>query len=173
MFLMGQSAVDVTFLLCGLSTDHPGPVSCHLERLWHTQRLSLTKRSFCFGRKNWFGWVWVQSMWLFSYVDGARLSFLSPWVTLSHSETVFIKDNFSPQSRWDLKRISPSAIIEIMSSMAILEWRVLIGQCSFIIDWTMLFILYQIVVQVNNQSAPPTPTITSTMDTLHAHWVWC
>ena len=50
-------------------------------------------------------------------------------MTLTHSEAVFVKKRILPRSIWDLRGASPSAIIKIMSSAAILELMVLIGQC--------------------------------------------
>ena len=51
---------------------------------------------------------------------------------LSDSDTVFVKENSLPQTIRDLERTSLSAIIKMMSSVANLEWRVLIGQCFII-----------------------------------------
>ena len=80
------------------SKHHSGPVSCHLERLWHAQRLVLTKKiftlvyvgpiNFLSWAKKGFWWVWVKLMWLLSWVDGASTILVQFPVTLSDSDTL-------------------------------------------------------------------------------------
>ena len=161
-----MSAADVTFLLCRWSKDHLGPASNHTERLCHAQILLLTKKNFNPSRCE---------TWKFLSKNFFYPSWHGTWnwvgVTLIHSKVVFCQKSL-PQSIWDLERTSLSAIIKMMSSVATLKWKVLIGQC-FIFgivssvgvlkmrasDWTVLWTMHHLFIPFYSTHSEVVPVV--------------
>ena len=69
---------------------------------------------FFFVQRKWFWWVWVQSMWLFPYVDWARTTLTQFPVTLSDSST--------PRGCFWQKKIHPSQDGTKFYHRLLLEW---------------------------------------------------